>query len=448
MARPLYKKILLMSIALAVAVTGATASLVGTQAVSAEEACTVSEKLVNSCRPWLGAAAGGYPNVSGTGGQMLAHESRIGRQVDVAHLYTTPGSHVLSDESVFFANRADTILSVTWQPASQWADASGANALTNANIDRMADSIKALGDRKIMLTLHHEPENDVSGGALGCAANKTFVGSAGTPAEYRAMWQTVRDRFDAKGVSNVVWVMNYMGYSGWDCIVDDLWPGNHLVDWVQYDPYGEKVDFPTLIGRFYNFLEQTSNVEHDYLSKPWGLAEYGSWHNATQEHAYLLYQTAKTAVENNQFPRLKLYSVFDYGATCRIAYDRDGNYDPVELEYYRQFANSPVFSGQVTVPDPDPEPVPDTQAPSTPANLTATAGLRSAMLSWDAATDNVGVAGYYVVRDGVRIATLDASARSFTDTGLTSGKTYWYKVRAFDAAGNRGEQVTVAVRAQ
>jgi hypothetical protein len=433
---------------------GGAALVVDPAPAAVASTCVVDARLVNSCRPWLGAAANGYPGLVGTGAQMLAHEERIGRRLDIVHLYTTPGQMQLSDESVMFATRPDTILSVTWQPATRWADASGTNATTNANIDRMADSVNALGAHTIMLTIHHEPENDVSGGGEGCSASKSYVGRAGTPAQYRAMWRTVRQRFDAKGVDNVVWVMNYMGYSGWDCIVDDLYPGNDLVDWIKWDPYGEIVDFESLVGRFYGYLTRTSTATHDYLSKPWGLAEWGSWHNATQDHAYLLNRTAKAAVEANRFPRLKAYSVFDVSGTCRIAYDRNGNYDPVELATYREFAHSPVFRDPSASPSPSPSPTtttapppgPDTVAPSTPATFTAAPGPRRIALAWSAATDNVGVAGYYLVRDGARIATLPATTRAYTDTGLTTGRRYTYQVRAFDAAGNRGATAQVSAR--
>jgi len=433
----------------AVALTAMMTGLIVTPARAQAPECVVSDLLVNSCRPWLGAAANGYPGLSGTGAQILGHEQRIGRQLDIVHLYTTPGQMQLSAESVMFATRPDTILSVTWQPATRWAAANGANATTNANIDRMADSVNALGDRKIMLTLHHEPENDISGGGTGCSASVRYGGNTGTPAEYRTMWRTVRERFDAKGVDNVVWVMNYMGYSGWDCVVDDLYPGDDLVDWIAWDPYGEQVDFPALVGRFYDWLGRNSAPGYDYLGKPWALAEWGSWHNATQAHAYLLTQTAMAAVESNRFPRLKAYSVFDVSGTCRIAYDRAGTYDAVELSHYRAYANSPAFRnptepGPDPDPDPDPEPGPDTTPPSTPTGFTATPGTRRITLAWNAATDNVGVTGYYLVRDGARIATLGSTRRTFSDTGLTTGRRYTYQVRAFDAAGNRGSTAQVS----
>jgi len=77
----------------------------------------------------------------------------------------------------------------------------------------------------------------------------------------------------------------------------------------------------------------------------------------------------------------------------------------------------------------------DTQAPTTPANLTVTGTTAStAALSWAAATDNVGVTGYDVFRNGTRVAT--PAGTSFTDTGLAPSTQYTYTVRARDAAGN------------
>jgi mannan endo-1,4-beta-mannosidase len=82
----------------------------------------------------------------------------------------------------------------------------------------------------------------------------------------------------------------------------------------------------------------------------------------------------------------------------------------------------------------------DTQAPTTPGAPTATAvTATSATLSWTAATDDVGVAGYDVVRisgtteTGVA-ATTTATA---TVTGLTANTAYAFAVYARDAAGNR-----------
>lgn len=81
----------------------------------------------------------------------------------------------------------------------------------------------------------------------------------------------------------------------------------------------------------------------------------------------------------------------------------------------------------------------DTTAPSVPTGLSATAQSSSEIhLTWNAATDNVGVRGYRIYRNSVLIAFV--SSPSFTDTGLAASTTYTYTVAACDAAGNCSAQ--------
>ena len=80
-------------------------------------------------------------------------------------------------------------------------------------------------------------------------------------------------------------------------------------------------------------------------------------------------------------------------------------------------------------------PAPDTAPPSTPSNLSGASGQPTQVrLNWNASTDNVGVAGYYVFRNGVHVAS--SAQPSYTDTGLTGATSYSYFVQAFDLAGN------------
>ena len=84
-----------------------------------------------------------------------------------------------------------------------------------------------------------------------------------------------------------------------------------------------------------------------------------------------------------------------------------------------------------------PPPPPDTTPPSAPASISAGAtNSTTVAVSWTAATDNVGVTGYRVYRDGTQIAT--TAGLGFTDTGRTPNTTYGYEVRAVDAATNLG----------
>jgi chitodextrinase len=82
---------------------------------------------------------------------------------------------------------------------------------------------------------------------------------------------------------------------------------------------------------------------------------------------------------------------------------------------------------------------PDTQAPSVPQGLTASAVSSSQInLSWTASTDNVGVTGYKIFRGGTQIAT--TASPSFSNTGLSPSTSYSYSVSAYDAAGNNSAQ--------
>lgn len=77
----------------------------------------------------------------------------------------------------------------------------------------------------------------------------------------------------------------------------------------------------------------------------------------------------------------------------------------------------------------------DIEPPSTPAGLKATASTSdSVTLGWNAATDNVGVTEYEVLRNGNVVG--KSATTSFTDTSLASGTEFGYAVRARDAAGN------------
>ncbi|MGJ9403521.1 fibronectin type III domain-containing protein [Arthrobacter sp. KK5.5] len=86
-------------------------------------------------------------------------------------------------------------------------------------------------------------------------------------------------------------------------------------------------------------------------------------------------------------------------------------------------------SASVTVPPP----TSDSTAPSVPANLTATLSGTTADLAWTASTDNVGVTGYRVTRNGVVITTVLNTF--YNDSNRTPG-TYTYTVAAVDGAGN------------
>lgn len=82
-----------------------------------------------------------------------------------------------------------------------------------------------------------------------------------------------------------------------------------------------------------------------------------------------------------------------------------------------------------------PHPSAQAQAPTAPGNpLLFQATFTKVILSWTPSTDDIGVTGYRIYRDGSEIGTsVDAE---YTDTSLTPNTTYVYTVKAFDAADN------------
>lgn len=79
--------------------------------------------------------------------------------------------------------------------------------------------------------------------------------------------------------------------------------------------------------------------------------------------------------------------------------------------------------------------VPDTTAPSVPLDLRSTGrNTTTVFLAWQPSRDNIGVAGYDVFRDGVRVGS--AMQPTYTDTGLLAGSTHRYAVRSYDTSNN------------
>jgi len=84
----------------------------------------------------------------------------------------------------------------------------------------------------------------------------------------------------------------------------------------------------------------------------------------------------------------------------------------------------------------------DTNAPSAPTGLALTAtDTANLSIAWNASTDDVGVLGYGVYRNGASAGTTGSTA--YAVGGLACGTTYTLAVDAFDAAGNRSAKTSL-----
>ncbi|MEK7950994.1 malectin domain-containing carbohydrate-binding protein [Luteolibacter soli] len=85
----------------------------------------------------------------------------------------------------------------------------------------------------------------------------------------------------------------------------------------------------------------------------------------------------------------------------------------------------------------------DTVAPTRPGSLNANTGNGTVQLTWNASTDEVGVTGYRIRRNGNPTPIATVGALTYADAGLSNGTAYTYDVRAIDAAGNESTAATI-----
>jgi len=82
------------------------------------------------------------------------------------------------------------------------------------------------------------------------------------------------------------------------------------------------------------------------------------------------------------------------------------------------------------------QPPPDTQPPSAPTGLTASAnGEGPVVLQWSASSDDVGVDHYVIQRDGATLDSVPSSVTAYSDVAVSAGTSYSYDVAAVDRSG-------------
>lgn len=195
------------------------------------------------------------------------------------------------------------------------------------------------------------------------------------------------------------------------------------------------VEYNESFAKSYQDLFQEKTPDTEKPSQPTNLAGTAthstvalSWTKSTDDRGvagYYIYRDGEQIgrATNNAYTDTKLTASTEYTYTVK-AFDAAGNVS--------EESKALVISTLE-------EPPADLEAPSVPLNITASSiSDKSVSLSWTQSTDNVGVVGYYVYRDGEQVG--ETETNTFSDAGLTANTEYSYTVKAFDEAGNISEE--------
>lgn len=211
------------------ACSGSEADPVDATPPSEPAVCAVSDLIVPDCGAWFGVSS---PSLDGefdyTRG-LAEYRSVVATPPDILRFYERGATPFPNAEHRALAEPvggARSILHFSWKPSLDLTWREIADGGADAALDTVATAIDAYPHR-LFLTIHHEPENDVV----------ESEASGMTAADYVAMYRHVATGLRARGVRNAVFVMSYIGFDRWAGMIDDLYPGDDVVDWIAWDPY-------------------------------------------------------------------------------------------------------------------------------------------------------------------------------------------------------------------
>jgi hypothetical protein len=319
--------------------TTSACSQSSTESTAPEGPCRVSDLLVPDCGAWLGATT---PSADGTFDYergLQEYEAIADNDPDVLHFYERGARRFPTAEQEALAARPGhqrSILHFSWKPEPTLSWRQIADGEADATIATVASSLIDYPHR-MFLTVHHEPEDDVI----------VEPSSGMTAADYVAMYRHVVQRLRSLGVENLVFVMTYTGFERWSTIVDDLYPGDDVVDWLGYDPYGFAAHT-----KFSELLNQPAGEDwpgfYDWAvarapGKPLMIAEWGFDLELQQEAAELVSEAP--GVLRSNFPMIKALVYWnDRNDRIDVRLDESSAAGQGFAETYRRLANDPYFN--------------------------------------------------------------------------------------------------------
>jgi hypothetical protein len=330
--------------------TGATHTLQKArqdQTDRATKTCKIRpRKLVPTCGVYLG--IGPNPRHGESYDQAREDwENLIGRTVDISHYYVRGEGTVFP--TALQIERAtepghERALFINWRPTRTWgAIADGAS---DDYLRAVAANIKQnFPERPFFLSLHAEMEDEVV----------ATEGSGMTALDFRAFFRHVVTILRDEGVTNVKFVVNYIGAPHWGDVswFDKLFPGPRYVDWSAQDPYsfGKPPvwlsDFPTMVNRVQNPPESQWRGFYNWATtnhrwKPIMLGEWGV-EESPDDDGYKAAFFASILDELDEFPRLKALVYWDSPDAGMIG-DTRVDSTPQSLQAFIDLAHSREFT--------------------------------------------------------------------------------------------------------
>jgi hypothetical protein len=269
----------------------------------------------------------------------LAFEDEIRRPMTLERRYFTWEETFPTADDYLARDMGRTLL-LSWGAGKRdgtvvpWKDIAAGRY--DATIDSRAASIKAFA-APMFFVFHHEPNGNHP---------------AGTPEEFIAAFQHIRDRFVSDGVTNVLYTMVMFDTAYDQGTIDDYYPGDSYVDVLGVDTY----NWYDCGGRQepWTSFHDSALAFHDYgvaHHKPMVVAEWGSEEDSVNPLHKGLWIT-EALVTLKTWPDVKGVSWFNsgppQGSTCNWWVDST----PASLAGFRTIGADPWTNPPLKEPDP------------------------------------------------------------------------------------------------